>query len=56
MLRVKDEEFSMSKALDPYQPDYGLSDDYSENEMELYQQYCAGKYSEYVCRVQILGT
>ncbi len=42
MLRVKDEEGFMSKGRD-YQ-DGTLSEDYSENELELYQQYCAGKY------------
>ncbi|KAF4110289.1 CXXC-type zinc finger protein 1a [Onychostoma macrolepis] len=45
MLRVKDEECSMSKGRD-YQ-DGTLSEDYSENELELYQQYCAGKYGEH---------
>uniref|UniRef100_A0A671KST7 CXXC-type zinc finger protein 1 n=1 Tax=Sinocyclocheilus anshuiensis TaxID=1608454 RepID=A0A671KST7_9TELE len=45
MLRVKDEECSMSKGRD-YQ-DGPLSEDYSENELELYQQYCAGKYGEH---------
>lgn len=45
MLRVKDEEGFMSKGRD-YQ-DGTLSEDYSENELELYQQYCAGKYGEH---------
>ncbi|XP_016118659.1 CXXC-type zinc finger protein 1-like, partial [Sinocyclocheilus grahami] len=45
MLRVKDEECSMSKGRD-YQ-DGPLSEDYSENELELYQQYRAGKYGEH---------
>ncbi|XP_043101952.1 CXXC-type zinc finger protein 1a [Puntigrus tetrazona] len=45
MLRVKDEECSMSRGRD-YQ-DGPLSEDYSENELELYQQYCAGKYGEH---------
>ncbi|KTF81006.1 hypothetical protein cypCar_00031172 [Cyprinus carpio] len=45
MLRVKDEEGSMSKSRD-YQ-DGPLSEDYSENELELYQQYRAGKYGEH---------
>ncbi|XP_026100693.1 CXXC-type zinc finger protein 1a [Carassius auratus] len=45
MLRVKGEECSMSKGRD-YQ-DGPLSEDYSENELELYQQYCAGKYGEH---------
>ncbi|XP_051759576.1 CXXC-type zinc finger protein 1a isoform X2 [Ctenopharyngodon idella] len=44
MLRVKDEEYSMSKGRD-YQ-DGTLSEDFSENELELYQQYCAGQYGE----------
>lgn len=44
MLRVKDEEFSMSKSRD-YQ-DGPLSEEYSENELELYQQYCAGQYGD----------
>ncbi|XP_056121243.1 CXXC-type zinc finger protein 1a isoform X1 [Rhinichthys klamathensis goyatoka] len=45
MLRVKDEECSMSKGRD-YQ-DGPMSEDYSENELELYQQYCAGQYGEH---------
>lgn len=45
MLRVKDEEYSMSKGRD-YQ-DGELSEDYSDNELELYQQYCAGKYGDH---------
>lgn len=51
MLRVKEEEFSMSKGRDSFQADYPLSDEYSENELELYQQYCAGKYTEHVRHV-----
>ncbi|XP_053481674.1 CXXC-type zinc finger protein 1a [Ictalurus furcatus] len=46
MLRVKEEEFSMSKGQERFQSDYPLSDEYSENELELYQQYCAGKYAD----------
>uniref|UniRef100_A0A8C1W2P1 CXXC-type zinc finger protein 1 n=1 Tax=Cyprinus carpio TaxID=7962 RepID=A0A8C1W2P1_CYPCA len=45
MLRVRDEEGSMSKGRD-YQ-DGPLSEDYSENELELYQHYCAGKYGDH---------
>ncbi|MCI4380584.1 hypothetical protein PGIGA_G00241650 [Pangasianodon gigas] len=47
MLRVKEEEYSMSKGQERFQPDYPLSDEYSENELELYQQYCAGKYADH---------
>uniref|UniRef100_A0A671KZQ0 CXXC-type zinc finger protein 1 n=1 Tax=Sinocyclocheilus anshuiensis TaxID=1608454 RepID=A0A671KZQ0_9TELE len=43
MLRVKDEECSKGR---DYQ-DGPLSEDYSENELELYQQYCAGKYGDH---------
>ncbi len=43
MLRVKDEEYSKSR---DYQ-DGELSEDYSDNELELYQQYCAGKYGDH---------
>ncbi|XP_062855567.1 CXXC-type zinc finger protein 1a isoform X2 [Trichomycterus rosablanca] len=46
MLRVKEEELAMSKGCDRYQSDYPLSDEFSENELELYQQYCAGRYGE----------
>ncbi|XP_052460839.1 CXXC-type zinc finger protein 1-like [Carassius gibelio] len=45
MLRVKDEEWAMSRGRD-YQ-DGPLSEDYSENELELYQHYCAGKYGDH---------
>lgn len=48
MLRVKEEECAMSKGRERYQSDYPLSDEYSENEMELYQQYCAGNYTDQV--------
>lgn len=51
MLRVKEEEMSMSKGRDRFQADYSLSDEYSENELELYQQYCAGKYADHVGHV-----
>lgn len=51
MLRVKEEEMSMSKGRDRFQTDYSLSDEYSENELELYQQYCAGKYADHVRHV-----
>ncbi|XP_056628850.1 CXXC-type zinc finger protein 1a isoform X1 [Triplophysa dalaica] len=47
MLRVKDEEYSMSKDRDYRYHDGDLSEDYSENEMELYQQYCAGQYGDH---------
>ncbi|XP_057212554.1 CXXC-type zinc finger protein 1a isoform X2 [Triplophysa rosa] len=47
MLRVKDEEYSMSKDRDYHYHDGELSEDYSENEMELYQQYCAGQYGDH---------
>ncbi|XP_016392757.1 CXXC-type zinc finger protein 1-like [Sinocyclocheilus rhinocerous] len=43
MLRVKDEECSKGR---DYQ-DGPLSEDYSENELDLYQQYCAGKYGDH---------
>ncbi len=43
MLRVKDEEYAKGR---DYQ-DGELSEDYSDNELELYQQYCAGKYGEH---------
>uniref|UniRef100_A0A672PPF8 CXXC-type zinc finger protein 1 n=1 Tax=Sinocyclocheilus grahami TaxID=75366 RepID=A0A672PPF8_SINGR len=43
MLRVKDEECSKGR---DYQ-DGPLSEDYSENELELYQQYRAGKYGDH---------
>ncbi|XP_051951053.1 CXXC-type zinc finger protein 1a isoform X2 [Xyrauchen texanus] len=47
MLRVKDEEYSMSKGSDHHFQDGLLSEDYSDNEMELYQQYCAGQYGDH---------
>ncbi len=43
MLRVKDEEYAKGR---DYQ-DGELSEDYSDNELELYQQYCAGKYGDH---------
>ncbi|XP_041953519.1 CXXC-type zinc finger protein 1a isoform X1 [Alosa alosa] len=46
MLRVKDEECYMSRDQDYYSQDGQLSDDFSDNEMELYKQYRAGTYDE----------
>ncbi|KAI1893000.1 hypothetical protein AGOR_G00139290 [Albula goreensis] len=48
MLRVRDEEFSMMKEQDSSMGRDGhLSDDYDEQEMELYQQYRASGYDEH---------
>ncbi|XP_063064811.1 CXXC-type zinc finger protein 1a isoform X2 [Engraulis encrasicolus] len=49
MLRVKDEEYYMSRDQDYYssQDDRQLSDEFSENELELYKQYRAGTYDEH---------
>ncbi|XP_066500662.1 CXXC-type zinc finger protein 1a isoform X2 [Hoplias malabaricus] len=44
MLRVKDEEYAASKSPHMPQRDCPLSDEFSEDELELYQQYRAGKY------------
>ncbi|KAI4901584.1 hypothetical protein NFI96_012092 [Prochilodus magdalenae] len=46
MLRVKDEEYSMSKSPSMAQRDCPLSDEYSEDELELYAQYRAGRYGD----------
>lgn len=43
----------MSKDRDYDYQDGQLSEDYSENEMELYQQYCAGQYGDH-STVQVL--
>ncbi|XP_051525614.1 CXXC-type zinc finger protein 1-like isoform X2 [Myxocyprinus asiaticus] len=47
MLRVKDEEYSMSRGNYHHYQDGPLSEEYSDNEMELYQQYCAGQYGDH---------
>ncbi|XP_030640290.1 CXXC-type zinc finger protein 1a [Chanos chanos] len=47
MLRVKDEEYSMTRGRrEHHSRDTPLSDEYSENELELYQQYRRGAYEE----------
>ncbi|XP_035377672.1 CXXC-type zinc finger protein 1a [Electrophorus electricus] len=47
MLRVKEDEYSTYKDVELLHEDGGLSDDYSENELELYQQYRAGRYGDH---------
>uniref|UniRef100_A0A8B9LC85 CXXC-type zinc finger protein 1 n=1 Tax=Astyanax mexicanus TaxID=7994 RepID=A0A8B9LC85_ASTMX len=46
MLRVKDEEYALSKSPHNAQRDCPLSDDYSEDELELYHQYRAGRFGD----------
>ncbi|KAL7884631.1 hypothetical protein AOLI_G00074010 [Acnodon oligacanthus] len=47
MLRVKDEEYSASKSPHMPQRDCPLSDEFSEDELELYEQYRAGRYGDH---------
>lgn len=47
MLRVKDEEYASSKSPHMAQRDCLLSDEYSEDELELYHQYRAGRYGDF---------